>query len=117
MWVSAKTAGSGVVYLAVIAVLGGVAGPGIVLSLLAAVLTCAAVAALITAFAATIENEGSSFTALFRFVVIPMTLFSGYSIIPGLIYTNIYIVAMLSAVKKSGAFLVYSGLHPEPGAI
>ncbi len=47
------------------------------LSLLAAVLTGAAVAALVTAFSATLENEGTAFSALFRFVVIPMTLFSG----------------------------------------
>ena len=41
-----------------IAAFGGVAGPGIVVSLLAAVLTGAAVAALVTAFSATLETEG-----------------------------------------------------------
>ena len=76
-WVAVKTAGSGVVYVAVIAVLGGVAGPGIVVSLLAAVLAGSAVAASITAFSATVESEGGAFNAIFRFVVIPMTLFSG----------------------------------------
>jgi lipooligosaccharide transport system permease protein len=76
-WVALKTTGSGAIYVAVIAVVGGVTGPGIVVSLLAAVLTGAAVAALVTAFAASIENEGPAFNALFRFVVIPMTLFSG----------------------------------------
>jgi lipooligosaccharide transport system permease protein len=76
-WVAVKTAGSGVVYVGIIAVFGGVASPGIVVSLLAAVLTGAAVAALVTAFAATLENEGTAFSVLFRFVVIPMTLFSG----------------------------------------
>ncbi|WP_219414755.1 ABC transporter permease [Pseudonocardia nigra] len=76
-WVACKTAGCGAVYIAVIAAVGGVASPGIVVSLLAAVLTGAAVAALVTAFAATVDNEGPAFNALFRFVVIPMTLFSG----------------------------------------
>jgi lipooligosaccharide transport system permease protein len=76
-WVSTKMAGSGAIYIAVIAVFGGVASPGIGLSLLAAVLTGAATAALITAFSATVRNEGAAFSALFRFVVMPMTLFSG----------------------------------------
>lgn len=76
-WVVLKIAGSGVVYVAVIAVFGGVASAGIVVSLLAAVLTGAAVAAPVTAFSATLESEGTAFSVLFRFVVIPMTLFSG----------------------------------------
>ncbi|QJY47154.1 ABC transporter permease [Pseudonocardia broussonetiae] len=76
-WTVAKMALSGAIYVAVIAVFGGVVGPGIVLSLLAAVLTGAAVASLVMAFASTVENEGGPFNALFRFVVIPMTLFSG----------------------------------------
>lgn len=76
-WVAARTAGSGAVYIAVIALFGGVAGPGIVLSLLAAVLTGATVASLITAYAATVESEGAAFSSIFRFVVVPMTLFSG----------------------------------------
>jgi lipooligosaccharide transport system permease protein len=77
VWVALKTAGSGAVYVVVIALFGGVASPGIVVSLLAAVLTAAAMASLVTAFSATVENEGAAFNALFRFVVIPMTLFSG----------------------------------------
>ncbi|MFB9740926.1 ABC transporter permease [Pseudonocardia sulfidoxydans] len=76
-WTGVKMFGSGAVYVVVIAIFGGVQGPGIVVSLLAALLTGLAVASLITAFAATVENEGNAFSALFRFVVIPMTLFSG----------------------------------------
>jgi lipooligosaccharide transport system permease protein len=41
------------------------------------VLAGAAVASLVMAYAATVENEGASFSMIFRFVVIPMTLFSG----------------------------------------
>ncbi len=77
VWLAVKSAGAGAVFVVVIALLGGVAGPGIVVSLLAAVLTGSAVAALITAFSATVESEGGAFNAIFRFVVIPMTLFSG----------------------------------------
>jgi lipooligosaccharide transport system permease protein len=76
-WVALKTAGAGAVYIGVIAVFGGVASAGIVVSLLVSVLTGAAVAAPVTAFSATLESEGTAFSVLFRFVVIPMTLFSG----------------------------------------
>jgi lipooligosaccharide transport system permease protein len=77
VWLAAKSTSAGLVYLAVIGLLGGIAGPGVLLSLVAAVLAGAAVAAAVTAFSATRENEGAAFNALFRFVVIPMTLFSG----------------------------------------
>ncbi|HZG88875.1 MAG TPA: ABC transporter permease [Pseudonocardia sp.] len=77
VWLAAKTTGAGAVYLVVIGLLGGVVGPGIVVSLLVAVLTGAGVGAAITAFAATLETEGAAFNTIFRFVVIPMTLFSG----------------------------------------
>lgn len=76
-WTVVKNTGSGAVFVAVIALFGGVARPGIVVSLLAAVFTGAAVASLITAFAATVDSEGAAFNSLFRFVVVPMTLFSG----------------------------------------
>ncbi|MGH3612809.1 MAG: ABC transporter permease [Pseudonocardia sp.] len=76
-WTVVKMTASGAIYVAVIAVFGGVRSPGIVVSLLAASLTGAAVASLIMAFSATVTNEGAAFSALFRFVVIPMTLFSG----------------------------------------
>jgi lipooligosaccharide transport system permease protein len=76
-WLAMRTAGSGVIYVGVIAAFGGVRSPGIVVSLLAAVLTGAAVAALVTAFTAGVEDEGTAFTLLFRMVLIPMTLFSG----------------------------------------
>jgi lipooligosaccharide transport system permease protein len=76
-WVALKTTGSGAVYIGVIAIFGGVASPGIVPALFAAVLAGLAVAALVTAFSATLESEGAAFSVLFRFVLVPMTLFSG----------------------------------------
>jgi lipooligosaccharide transport system permease protein len=76
-WVALKTAGCGAVYIGVIAAFGGVASVGIVVSLFAAVLTGAAVAAPVTAFSATLESDRAAFSVLFRFVLIPMTLFSG----------------------------------------
>lgn len=76
-WIVLKITGTGAVYVAVIAVFGGVRSPGIVVSLVAASLTGAAMASLVMSFAATVKNEGAAFSVLFRFVVIPMTLFSG----------------------------------------
>jgi lipooligosaccharide transport system permease protein len=76
-WLAVKTTGAGLVCAAVIALLGGVAGPGILLAVLVSVLTGSAVAAPITAYAATQETEGASFATIFRFVIVPMTLFSG----------------------------------------
>ncbi|WP_037068651.1 ABC transporter permease [Pseudonocardia acaciae] len=76
-WVVARMFSSGAVYVVIIALLGGVAGFGIVVSLLAATLCGAAFAAPTMAFAATLENEGTAFASYFRFVLIPMTLFAG----------------------------------------
>jgi lipooligosaccharide transport system permease protein len=68
---------SGAVYVLVIALLGGISGFGILLSLLCATLCGLAFSALVMAFAASVRNEGSAFSAFFRFVLIPMTLFAG----------------------------------------
>jgi lipooligosaccharide transport system permease protein len=76
-WMQLKIGGCGAVYVAVIAVFGGVRSPGILAALLAAMLAGLAVAAPVTAFTAGVEDEGSAFTVLFRLVLIPMTLFSG----------------------------------------
>jgi lipooligosaccharide transport system permease protein len=76
-WTVLKTTASAAVYVAVIAVFGGVRHAGFLGALAIATLLCAAVAASVMAFAATLDNEGSAFTVLFRFAVIPMTLFSG----------------------------------------
>ncbi|WP_433506821.1 ABC transporter permease [Pseudonocardia halophobica] len=77
VWVAAKMTLTGAVYLVLIAVFGGAASIGVLGSLVAAVLTGAAVAAPVMAFSASREDEGAAFNALFRFVVLPMTLFSG----------------------------------------
>jgi lipooligosaccharide transport system permease protein len=76
-WVAARLLSSGAVYLLAIVLVGGAAGIGIVVSLLAAVLCGCAFSAITMAFAATIMNEGSAFASYFRFVLIPMTLFAG----------------------------------------
>ncbi|MGH4020909.1 MAG: ABC transporter permease [Pseudonocardiaceae bacterium] len=76
-WIALRLVISGAAYLLVIALFGAVRGPGVLAALAFAVLSGMAFAAPLVAFAAAQENEGTAFSAVFRFVVIPMTLFSG----------------------------------------
>jgi lipooligosaccharide transport system permease protein len=77
MWIFLRLAFSGVVFMIVGTVLGAVSGPGIMLSLIFAVLAGMAFAAPLVAYSATIESEGQQFSAVFRFIVLPMTLLAG----------------------------------------
>lgn len=77
LWITLRVLLSGAAYLAVIALFGGVTGWGALASLGFATLCAMAFATPIVALAASTEHEGSAFNALFRFVVLPMTLFSG----------------------------------------
>ena len=76
-WVGLRLAVSGAAYLVVAAVLGALTGFGVLGSLVAVILTGLAFAAPVAAYSATLRTEGQQFTALFRFVVMPMTLFAG----------------------------------------
>jgi lipooligosaccharide transport system permease protein len=77
MWVGLRLGVSGVAYLAVAAALDAVTGFGVLVSLLVSVLAGLAFAAPVAAYSATLQTEGQQFSALFRFVVMPMTLFAG----------------------------------------
>jgi lipooligosaccharide transport system permease protein len=76
-WIALRLAMSGAAYLLVITVFGAVRGPGVLAALVFAVLCGMAFSAPLVAFSAAQEHEGGVFTAIFRFVVLPMTLFSG----------------------------------------
>ncbi|APU13696.1 ABC transporter permease [Actinoalloteichus fjordicus] len=77
LWIMLRLTFSGVAFLAVAALLGAVAGVGVLLSLVFAVLTGMALAAPVVAVAARMQGEGDGFNALFRFIVLPMMLFAG----------------------------------------
>lgn len=77
LWIACRLAFSGAAYLLVIAAFGGMLGWGAVASLLFATLCGIAFAAPVVALAAYVEHESNAFNGLFRFVVLPMTLFSG----------------------------------------
>ena len=76
-WIAARAGFSATLYLAVVACFGGIRSVAALLCVPIVVLGAMALAAPIVAFAATIESERGSFAAIFRFLVMPMFLFSG----------------------------------------
>lgn len=76
MWMATRITMASAVYLGIIAAFGGIASPLGVLALPTGVLVGMAVAAPITAFSSTRQNDGG-FPPIYRFGVVPMFLFSG----------------------------------------
>jgi lipooligosaccharide transport system permease protein len=77
IWVTSRLVVSGAAFLAVAAAIGAVTGPGILLSLVFGVCTGLAFGAPLIAFSAVVNPSGTAFNSVFRFVVLPMSLFSG----------------------------------------
>jgi lipooligosaccharide transport system permease protein len=75
-WVAARISIVATIYLSVMAAFGVVYSPWALLALPAGVLTGMAFAAPMAAFAATQEKD-AAFSTMYRFVVIPLFLFSG----------------------------------------
>ncbi len=76
-WIALRLTGNALVYLGIVAALGGTQRWQVVFAVPAAVLTGIAFAAPLMAMAATLRNEGQSFNVVFRFVITPMFLFAG----------------------------------------
>ena len=76
LWIAIRLFGSGAAYLVVAAVFGAVTGPGVVVSLLFAVLTGMAFSSPVVAYSAWVDNE-KGFNTLFRFILLPMWLLGG----------------------------------------
>ncbi|HEY4021656.1 MAG TPA: ABC transporter permease [Pseudonocardiaceae bacterium] len=77
VWIGFRLILSCAAFLAIAAAIGAVTSAGALLSLLFGVMTGLAFAAPVVAFAASIKGEGVAFNPLFRFVLVPMTLFAG----------------------------------------
>ena len=75
-WVAIRMTGAGAIYLAIAALLGAASGPAVLLALPVSLLTGMAVSACVAAYSATLDTE-VPFAGLFRFIVLPMTLFAG----------------------------------------
>jgi lipooligosaccharide transport system permease protein len=100
-WIAVRLTMMAVIYLAVMAAFGAVLSPLAVLALPAAVLTGMAFAAPIAAFAATRDND-AGFITIYRFVLIPMFLFSGtffpVSQLPGWLRVVAYLTPLYHGV-------------------
>ncbi|TCO50770.1 ABC transporter permease [Actinocrispum wychmicini] len=77
LWIAARITFSGLAFVLVAALLGAVESPLILLSLVFSLLAGMAFAAPLVAYSATIDSEGQQFNAVFRFIVLPMTLIAG----------------------------------------
>jgi len=75
-WVATRISIVVSIYLAVMAVFGTIYSPWAILALPAGVLTGMAFGAPIAAFSATLEKD-TAFSTMYRFVVVPLFLFSG----------------------------------------
>ncbi|HEX8767092.1 MAG TPA: ABC transporter permease [Jatrophihabitans sp.] len=76
-WIAARSAFSATLYLGVVACFGGIRSIGALLCVPIATLGAMALAAPIATYSATVETERGGFAAIFRFLVMPMFLFSG----------------------------------------
>ncbi len=119
-WIALRLTLSGAAYLLVVALLGVMHGPGVLVALVFAVLCGMAFSAPLVAFSAAQENEGAAFTAVFRFVVVPMTLFSGtffpISQLPGVIQPLAWISPLWHGTELvRGAALGTVALWPAVG--
>lgn len=77
IWLGLRLLVSGAAFLVFAAAIGAVTGPGILLSLVFGVLTGLAFGAPLIAFATVVNSTGNAFNVVFRFVVVPMSLFAG----------------------------------------
>lgn len=101
-WIAVRLFTVSSIYLAVVAIFGVVRSPLAVLALPAAVVAGLAFAAPLAAFAATQEKD-APFTAFYRFVMIPLFLFSGtfypVSHLPGWLQTVAYATPLYHGVE------------------
>ena len=121
-WIALRLTLSGAAYLLVVALFGVMHGPGVLVALVFAVLCGMAFSAPLVAFSAVQENEGTAFTAVFRFVVVPMTLFSGtffpISQLPGVIQPLAWISPLWHGTELArGATLGTVALWPAVGHV
>ncbi|MGW6449643.1 ABC transporter permease [Lentzea sp. NPDC055074] len=76
MWIGSQLLLRSVVFVGVAAALGAAAGPGILLAIPVATLAGLAFSAPLVAYSATLDKP-DAFNNIFRFVLMPMTLFTG----------------------------------------
>lgn len=117
-WISYKAAGAALIYLIIVACFGGLRSIGALLCVPVAALGAVALAMPIAAYSATVENEGSSFNVIFRFIVMPMFLFSGtfypISSLPGWVQGLAWLSPLWHATELS-RWVALGPLHLRSG--
>jgi len=117
-WIAYKAAGAALIYYLIVACFGGLRSIGSILILPVATLGALAIATPIAAYSATIEDEGGSFNVIFRFIVMPMFLFSGtfYPItsLPGWVRVLAWISPLWHATELS-RWVALGPLHLRSG--
>ncbi|MFI9006543.1 ABC transporter permease [Actinosynnema sp. NPDC053489] len=116
LWIALRLASSTAVFLAVAAALGAITSPAAVLAVPFATLAGMAFSAPVVAFAATREKP-DSFNAVFRFLVVPMTLFTGgffpLSQLPGWLHPLAWVTPVWHGIELArGA--TFGTLRPLP---
>ncbi|MGW5052251.1 ABC transporter permease [Actinokineospora sp. NPDC004072] len=118
-WVAVRLAVSAAIFLAVAGLLGALTGPAAAFALPVAVLTGMALAAPLVAYSSTIESEGQQFNAVFRFVVMPMTMFSGTFFpveqLPGWVQPLVWATPLWHGTELSRG-LSFGGIDPLAAA-
>ena len=77
VWIALRVFASGLAYVAVAALLGAFVNVGALVAVPVSMLAGMALGTWVVALAATVSDEGNTFGNMFRFVVVPMTLFAG----------------------------------------
>ncbi len=121
-WIALRLTLSAAAYLLVVTLFGAMQGWAILAALACAVLCGMAFSAPLVAFSAAQEGEGAVFAAVFRFVVVPMTLFSGtffpISQLPGWIQPLAWISPLWHGTELArGAALGTVALWPAVGHV
>jgi lipooligosaccharide transport system permease protein len=112
LWMATRVGTTSAVYVGVILLFGGGVAPTAVLALPAALLVGMAFAVPIAAFAARQDND-SGFAGLFRFVVIPLFLFSGtffpVSQLPSFLQLVAYVTPLWHGVELCRGLMLGTG--------
>ncbi len=120
LWVVVRLVTVTTIYMAVIYAFGAVESPLAPLAIPAAVLTGMAFAAPVMAFAASQEND-AGFSSLYRFVIIPLFLFSGtffpVSQLPGFLQVIAQLTPLYHGVALCRGLVVGHGLSAASAAV
>ncbi|MEU4802716.1 ABC transporter permease [Actinosynnema sp. NPDC023587] len=116
LWIALKLAAGATAFLLVAALLGAVTSPAAVFAVPFAVLSGMAFSAPVVAFTATREKP-EAFTGLYRFVLIPMTLFTGaffpISQLPGWLHPLAWVTPVWHGIELARG-VSFGSLDPLP---